>query len=239
MAKTLPNDKTVESGIVGSLLRKPELVLSAEYVKQSMFYDDTLGILYKCIFDIYDEGITEVDDIAIITKLNESPRYKRLLQDKNITDLRILFDNLRLVGTLNQEEYERRCRRLATLDFKRKTYLTLTDISELVVSDKDESDINELNLKIQDSVMGLSESYLLTNDVQLIGAQLSEIRKTINLKNIKGQGAGLPSKFPILKEYFSYEPGELIIVGGRAKFWLAIQKCIGNNRAISVKALKC
>lgn len=222
MARTLPNDKTIESGIVGSLLRKPELVLSAEYVKQSMFYDDTLGILYKCVAELYDEGVTEVDDVAIITKINESPRYRRLMNDKNITDLRILFDNLRLVGTQNQEEYERRCRRLATLDFKRKTYLTLTDITDKIVLDNDEADINELNLDIQDKVMKLSETYLLTNDVQLIGSQLDEIKKIIDYKNIKGQGAGIPSKFQILKEYFSYEPGELIIIGGRAKFWLAV-----------------
>lgn len=217
MARTLPNDKTIESGIVGSLLRKPELVLSAEYVKQSMFYDDTLGILYKCVSELYDEGVTDVDDVTIITKINESSRYRRILNDKNITDIRVLFDNLRLIGTENQEEYERRCRRLATLDFKRKTYLTLTDITDKIVLDNDDSDINELNIDIQDRVMKLSETYLLTNDVELIGSQLDEIRKTINIKNVKGQGAGIPSKYPILKEYFSYEAGELVIIGGRAK----------------------
>ena len=52
--------------------------------------------------------------------------------------------------------------------------------------------INELNIDIQDKVMKLSETYLLTNDVELIGSQLDEIRKTINIKNVKGQGTGGP-----------------------------------------------
>ena len=220
MSKSLPNDKAIETGVTGSVLRKPELVLSSEYLKQNMFYDDMLGILYKTVVELYDEGITEVDDITIITKINESQRYRKLFADKNITDLRSLFDNLRLVGTVSQEEYERRCRRLVTLDFRRKTYLTLTDISDKLIID-DDSDINKLNLNIQDSIMNLSEKYLLTNDVQLIGSQLEDIKKAINIKNVRGQGAGIPSKYPILKEYFSYEAGELVIVGGRPRVWVA------------------
>lgn len=217
MSNQLPHDLIIENGIVGSILKKPELILSSEYIKQKMFYNEILGILYKTTSELYDDGITEIDDITIITKINESTRYKTVLKDNKITDLRILFDDLRLVGTTNLEEYDRRCRRLATLDYKRKIYITLTEVCEEIISESNESDINETNLYVQDAVMKLSEQYLLTNDIELIGEQLSEIRKKIDIKNVRGQGAGLPSKFPIINDYFTYENGELIIIGGRAK----------------------
>ena len=219
----LPNDRALECSIIGSILKKPSMILACDFVNESMFYDSMLSVIYKITNTLYDEGVQEIDDITILTKINEFSRYKNMFDNGDITSVRALFDDLRLMGTGDVEEYNRRCRRLITLDFQRKAYLSLSEQSNKLLNDKYNKDINEVNLEIQDAIMGLAENYLLSSEVELIGSQIKDIRKKIESKNIKGIGAGIPSKFPVINKFFTYERGELVVVGGRAKhIWLAV-----------------
>ena len=71
----------------------------------------------------------------------------------------------------------------------------------------------------------LTTQYFTDGEISTFGSKVDEIWAKINEKKMRGESYGLPSKFKSLKEYFTYEEGELVVIEARmkkGKSWLAM-----------------
>lgn len=211
------HDDMAESGVVGSVLSQPTIIMQSEMLKPAMFYNNDLGTLYQIMYDVVEiDGIDKIDDFTIVSRIEENDKYKRAFKDYDTKGIRQLISKLGKVGTDNLSEYLKRCETVLTYDFKRKSNIKLKKLAEIMVS-KTDKDINELNLYMQDEIMNLSENYLVDSEIKLIKDVIEDAWLEIQERRDGGSGVGFLSKFKTINEFFSYEKSELVIVCGRPK----------------------
>ena len=216
-SENLPHDSTSENGVIGSIILKPTLIGHSESLKPKMFYNDELGALYEIVFDLFNiDGVSKIDDYTIISKIEASNQYKKVLNKYSTQQLRDMFKKLRYVGTEDLNEYIRRCENVMSMDFRRNSHIKLREMSKEVLHNLDDG-MNIVNLKIQDEIMKLAEEYLMENSVQTIDEVIDDAFEEIKNRSEDSDAIGFPSKFKTINKYFKYERGELVIIGGRAK----------------------
>lgn len=97
---------------------------------------------------------------------------------------------------------------------------------------------SEMSLKklediIDSKLNKLTEKYLVNDDLEKFGTKVDEIWEGIVAKRNPDGSFGLPSKFPHVNEYYTYCPGELIVIAGRMKSGKSIfmmNECIDKLR---------
>jgi len=221
VADNSPHDDISENGVVGSVILNAETILHCENLKPNMFFNIELGTIYDIVYQLINkDGVTKIDDYTILSKVEGEDSHKKNLQKYSTKEIRDLLDKLRRVGTSDINEYIRRCENVMNMDFRRKGSVKLREIATSLESDFTD-DINTANIKLQDNVMKLSEEYLMENGVKLISEVIDEAWDEIESRRDGNTTVGLPSKFATINDFFTYEKGELVIVGGRARLWLA------------------
>lgn len=209
----IKHDTPAESGIVGSVLKKPELITHVDFMHPSMFEDQSLSALYWTVNDLVEEGIDEVDDLTITQKISSSGLLH--LFNDDVSELREIINKLKMLATDNIGEFMRRCRVVATIDYRENMMQELISTINYVKTTKD--DINEVNYSINNKISNVGDNYLIHNETPLIGEFVDELWNEIEEQSNEDGIVGLPSKYPIINNYFNYEPSELIIVGGEKK----------------------
>ena len=226
------HDDVAENGVVGSVLLDPEIVVNSESLKPRMFYNVELGAMYEIIQKLFNEkGVAKIDDYTIISEIEKNNEYKNVIyemflnngipRDRVMKEVRGLIDKLRKVGTVDRNEYIRRCESIMTMDFRRRGANELRKLANSLEDNRDDN-LNLANMKVQDAVMRLAENYLIDSSVQIISEVIDGVWAEIQDRKEEGVGVGYPSKFKKINEFYTYEKGELVIIGGRAKLWLAI-----------------
>ena len=226
------HDDVAENGVVGSVLLDPEIIVNSESLKPRMFYNVELGTLYEIIHKLFnDKGVTKIDDYTIISEIEKNGEHKNVIyemflnngipRERVMKEVRGLIDKLRKVGTIDRNEYIRRCESIMTMDFRRRGANELRKLANSLEENREDS-LNLANMKVQDSVMKLAENYLIDSSVQTIGEIIEDVWAEIQDRTSDGIGVGFPSKFKKINEFYTYEKGELVIIGGRARLWLAI-----------------
>lgn len=211
----LPNEKSSELAVVGTLLENPRFISKTDYLKPRMFYNRELACIYHVIEELFNKGISEIDDFLVINQINCNPNFRDIFERcDNIRSMEEFISDIHLVARTSIEEYELLAKKVVELAFKRESYVKLYNLSNYVLESKD--DINACNLKLQDEIANFSNTYIIDTNVQLIGEKIDELWQQLVDRRQSGY-AGLPSKFDGLNDYFTYENTELIIVGGRAK----------------------
>lgn len=209
----IKHDTPAESGVVGSVLKKPDLISHVEFMHPSMFDDQALSALYWAVGELVEEGIDEIDDLTITQKISSSKLMG--LFDNDVSQLREYINKLKMLATDNIGEFIRRSRIVATIDYRETMMVELVNTLEYVKTTKD--DINEVNYNINNKVSDVGDTFLIHNDTPLIGEFVDELWNEIEEQATEDGIVGLPSKYPMINNYFNYEPGELIIVGGEKK----------------------
>ena len=211
------NDLVAENGVVGSVLRNPDMLLNYEGIKYKMFYSKELGLIYKAVYNLRnDAGVQKIDDYSIISYMESNIEYKNLLNKYNERDIRSLISKLKLVGTEDTMEYIRRCELVMTSDYKRKT----SDLLYRLVDDfikPDYTGVNQINLMINDKLMEHNNGYLQDSDIESMELKIDAAWKEIEDRRNEDTSVGLPSAFETINEFFTYEQGELVLIGGRKK----------------------
>jgi len=214
-------DDLAESGVVGCVLNSPTMILQSESLKPSMFYNIELGTFYDILYNLVEvDSIDKIDDFTIISRIEGDYAYKSKFSHYSTKQLREFLARLRNVGTPSTEEYLKRCETVLTFDFRRKSNLKLKELANVI--ENCDKNINELNLYVQDEVMKLSENYLIDSEIKIIKDVIDAAWAEIQDRRDGNTGVGFLSKFKTVNEFFSYEKGELVVLGGRARLWLAI-----------------
>lgn len=104
---------------------------------------------------------------------------------------------------------------VVTLAFKRDLVRTLNRISTDCFNPR--KGLNELNSSVYQSIGNLTKSYIENQEAGTLGDIIDDIwQEIVDRRNPDGS-YGIPSKYPIFGEYFTYESGELVVIQARMK----------------------
>lgn len=211
----LPRDVGSETGVVATLLNHPEYILKTDFLHPRMFVERELGCIYHIIQHLNKEKVKSIDNFLIINEINGNKGFKAIFEDlENINNIAEFIEDLRLVARNSIEEYELLAKKVVTLSFKRETFIKLNEMSRTILTSED--DINAINYSLQNDIVKFADNYIVNGNIQVIGDKVDDLWSKIEEDRSSGF-AGLPSKYPNLNKYFTYERTELVVIGGRAK----------------------
>ena len=78
-------------------------------------------------------------------------------------------------------------------------------------------DLGALSNNVYDELDKLTQKYISSTEVQTLGSEIDDIWDEICSRRTESGLYGIPSKYPIFNEYFTYEPGELVVVQAKYK----------------------
>lgn len=204
-----------EAQVIATLIYHPEFILHTDYLKPTHFYNVENGCIYWAIQELYKSGIDTIDVLNISNMLNSNKAVKKKMSDANLSDLQEVFNLTEFAARGTLDEYKLAVNEVRTQAFKRELNKVASEFQSACFNEK--INLGELNELINRRVSKLSEEYMVNTDIELYGSKVQELFKQIVDRRSKDGVYGLPSKFPALNEYFTYEPGELVLLKARMK----------------------
>lgn len=211
----LPHDDIVENGVIGTLLVNPEFIFKSSYLKPNMFYNRELACIYHIINTLLEKGI-DIDNLTILSEIEDNKHYKQAINDvpeiaRNVIEW---LDRLKMIAKTTVEDYEFIAKKIVSYSFKREAYVKVSSLGMYILESNE--DINKINYKLQTETTKFADTYIIDSNMQTMGEKVDSVwQKIVERRN--GDFFGLPSKYTELNKWFTYENGELVIVGGRAK----------------------
>jgi len=213
----LPYDIQAESGIIATIIYNPEFILHSETLRPEHFYIKENQCYYWAIWSLYlEDKVEKIDTFNLMTKINSNKGVKNVVDVLNLPSIQEFVELSKEVARDTVEEYKLLVKRVTSMSFKRDLYKKLQHFSSKVL-DVDEDNVGELNSHIYKELNRLSEKYITNDNIKLFGETIEALWKQICDRRTANGIYGLPSKFPSLNEYFTYEPQELILFQARMK----------------------
>ena len=208
-------DTQAEAGVIATLVYHPEFILHSDYLKAGYFYNKENGCIYWAIQELYKAGIETIDAMNISSMLNSNKAVKRKIEEYNLQDMQQFISMAQYAARHTLEEYKLLVNSVVENSFKRE----LAKIAAEIQADCFNSDmnLNKMNSIVNDKISALTERYLVSSEIETFGKHVDTLWQEIIDRRGENGIAGLPSKFKILNNYFSYEPGELILLCAKMK----------------------
>ena len=201
------SDIQSESGVVGTLVYHPDYILHTDYLFPNYFYGVENGCLYWAIQELYREGISN--------KLQSHKGVVRAMEKYNLPAVQEYMELYKQAARHTLEEYQMLANNIVTCAFKRD----LVKVSNEVVSDcfKSQLSLDQLSNFVYSKLDGLTQKYISNAEVQTLGESIDDVWNEICSRRTENGMYGIPSKYPLLNEYFTYETGELAMLQARYK----------------------
>lgn len=199
-----------ESGLISTLIVHPEFVIINEKLKPEYFVSPANKVLFRIIKELYDSGVTNIDEFNLASKIENSTEDTKATQNINLAE--IVADSP-YVARDTPNEYKELSKDIIKFAFKRKLLQQLQIFESQCKNDKIE--IGELQNNIYDKLNHIGDEFLTGDDECLIGDKIEKVYAEI-IKRAQN-GGGIPSKFPTLNEFVTYEKGELVIFSAKRK----------------------
>lgn len=209
------SDIQSESGVIGTLIYHPEFVLHTDYLLPGYFYGVENGCIYWAIQELYKDGITNIDAYNVSNKLQSHPGVSKTLEKYNLPSVQEFMELYKETARTTLEEFKMLAENIVTLAFKRDLVKTLNQLTSNCF--KKEYNLDTLSGKAYDELDKLTEKYVATTEVSTLGCDIDNIWDEIVSRRSADGTYGIPSKYPIFNEYFTYEPGELVVVQAKYK----------------------
>lgn len=206
------NSLESESGIIASLIHKPEMSFYSEYLLPNHFTNKENRCVYTAICELAKRGITTVDPYNIMEVLNSSEATRKYADELSIEKLQEFMDMSDVLARNSVEEYRLLVKNVMDAAFRRDTFQKLKECQALCYDRSKENIEQEIYAAIDDVMTEFSNA----NEVPPYRDVVDECWEEI--KSRQGDGfAGIPFKFNALNEYATIEPGELFIFAAEAK----------------------
>lgn len=208
-------DTQAEAGVIATLVYHPSFILHSDYLKPGYFYNVENGCIYWAIQELYKNGIETIDALNISNMLNSNKAVKRKIEEYNLKDMQQFISMAQYAARHSLEEYKILVNSVVENSFKRE----LAKIAMEIQADcfNSDMDLHKMNSVVNDRISTLTEKYLISNEIEIFGTHINDLWQEIIDRRGENGLAGLPSKYPILNNYFSYEPGELILLCAKMK----------------------
>lgn len=209
------SDQQAESGVIATLMYHPDFILHTDYLKPGYFYDVCNGCIFWAIQELYKNGIETIDAINISSMLNSNRAVKKRIQSYNLTDIQEFINMAQYGARHSLEEYKFLVNIVVTCSFKRDMYNNAAEIQSQCLNP--DITLNDLNKSVNDRNSKITEQYLVSNEIEMFGDKMDRLWEEIEESRTDDGICGLPSKFPALSEYFTYERKELVLLVARMK----------------------
>lgn len=209
------SDIQSESGVIGTLIYHPEFILHTDYLKPSYFYGVENGCIYWAIQELYKEDIINIDAYNISNKLQSHPGVSKTIEKYNMPAVQDFIELYQETARHSLEEYKMLADNVVTLAFKRDLVKTLDKVSRSCF--KNDVDLEILSNNVYDELDKLTQKYISSTEVHTLGAEIDNIWEEICNRRSDNGVYGIPSKFNIFNDYFTYETGELVVVQAKYK----------------------
>ena len=209
------SDVQAESGIIGTLIYHPEFIMYSDYLKASYFIGRENGAVYWAIGELYKEGITTIDAFNLTNKIKSNRAVQRVLEEKNLINVHEYIELYKETARNSVEEYRLLVNRVVTMSFKRDMVKALNTIENDCYNS--DTDLEKLNNNVYRDIDKLTEKYFFSEDVRTLGSDIDRIWDEIVSRRTADGIYGLPSKYKSFNEYFTYEPGELVVIQAKYK----------------------
>lgn len=209
------SDNQAEAGVIATLVYHPEFILHTDYLKPSYFYRVENGCIYWAINELYKSGVETIDALNITNMLNSDQAVKRKMSECNLTDMHEFIEMSRYACRHSLEEYKLLVGNVVTMAFKRDLLKVSTEVQDSCFNSN--ADLAKLNTLVNDKYTRLTEQYLVSSEIETFGAKVDNLWQEICDRRTDNGLYGIPSKYSILNDYFTYEPGELVLLKARMK----------------------
>lgn len=212
---SLISDMQAEAGVIATLVYHPEFILHTDYLRAAYFYNVENGCIYWAIQELYKNGVDTIDAINITNMLNSNRAVKKKIEEYNLTDMQSFISMSQYAARHTLEEYKLLVNNVVTMAFKRDLYKVSLEVQSECFDN--EADLSKMNTLVNDKITRLTERYITSSEIEIFGTQVDQLWEEVCSRRTDEGIYGLPSKFPILNEYFSYEPTELVLLKARMK----------------------
>lgn len=208
-------DIQAESGVIATLVYHPEQIMHTDYLKPGYFYNKENGCIYWAIQELYKKGIDNIDAFNISNIIASNPAVQRTIEKYNMPEIQEFIDMCDEIARHSIEEYVLLAKTVTTYSFKRDLSRLLGEIS-YTCHDKTVN-LSALNETVYKKLNTLTEKYMTSNEIKMFGEMSDDLWGEICSRRNESGTYGIPSKYPLLNEYFTYEPGELVVVQAKYK----------------------
>lgn len=204
------SDIQSESGVIGTLIYHPDFIMHSDHLQPGYFFNVENGCLYWAIRELYSDGVTNIDAFNIANKLQSHPGVKKTIDRYNLPNIQEMVDLYKEAVRNSIEEYLMLVNNVVTLAFKRDMVAALNTMEADCYNVN--VNLDALNEAVYTRLDKLTEKYMFQDDVHVLGDEIDSIWQEIVERRNDDGTFGLPSKFNAFSEFFSYEPGELVVL---------------------------
>lgn len=213
--ESLISDNQAEAGVISTLFIHPEFILQTDYLKPEYFYHKDNACIYWAIQQLYQHGVDKIDAVNLTNMINSRGSVKKLLESYNLENMQQFIDTSHIAARQTIEEYKLLVNTIVTLSYKRE----LSKVSEEIENAcfRQDFDLKKLTSLVDERINNLTEKYIVSTEIETFGNHIDDLWSEICSRRSQDGIYGIPSKFPILSDYFTYEPGELVLLKARMK----------------------
>ena len=206
------NSLESESGIIATLIHKPEFSFYSEYLLPGHFTNKENRCVYTAICDLAKRGITTIDPYNIIENLNASEATRKYASELTVEKLQELVEMSDVLARSTVEEYKMLVSNVMDAAFRRDMFRSMKEGQALCF----DRSVENIEQKIYNIIDGVMTEFSTANELPQFKDVVDDCWKEIKERQSNGF-AGIPFKFPTLNEYATIEPGELFIFAAEAK----------------------
>lgn len=164
---------------------------------------------------MYNSGITNIDAYNLSSMLQSNAAVSRTVDKYNLPSVQEFVELYKMTARHSLEEYKMLADNIVTLAFKREFYKAITEINNDIFNP--DCGLDELSNSTYDRLDKLTEKFVINQEVSTLGDKIDDIWAEIESRRNVNGGSGIPSKFNVLGQYYTYETGELVVVQARYK----------------------
>lgn len=209
------SDMQSEAGVIGTLIYHPEFILHTDYLLPSYFFGQENACIYWSIQELYKDGITNIDAYNISNKIQSHHGVQKTIEKYNLPSVQEFMDLYKETARHTLEEYKMLADNIVTLSFKRDLVKTLNKLSSDCFNPNNE--LEKLSNVVYNELDKLTQKYIATEEIHTLGSEIDDIWDEIVNRRTADGTYGIPSKYPIFNNYFTFEQGELVVVQAKYK----------------------
>lgn len=207
---------TSERIVIGILLNSPEHIIEiSNVVKAEYFYMTAHKIIMHIISALINEGVENIDSMVILARAEKISNAVEVLNQNG--GIEYLEEIKYLAEGYSLEDLRLYAEEVATCSYKREVIAKNETINSYIETNRDLS-MSQVETRLQENQYELSNKYKSGKQLKMLGEIFDDVWDKIVSRRTGDGITGLPSKIPLVNNYFTYEAGELIVIGARAKF---------------------
>lgn len=215
---TINHNIIAERIVISGVMNNPDIIIDLQNLEPEHFYNSTHKILYYLLKKLYTTFKGDKVDpfILLSTAKNENITFEKEIDNSGgleyLQTLSELGTDYQKADVLTQAEV------VTKLSFFRDMHDVLDKQIEYIENgdNKSREDVIDTLRKSTDKTIS---KYTIADNYSYIGDIYDDVMKKVKADVQNGE-IGIPTKIEPLNKFYTYRKGELVVLVGRAKFWL-------------------